>query len=383
MTLSVLLPTRNGGRQLEGALRSVIDQDVDDLEIVVSDNASDEVTREVIASFAGDPRLKVVRLEESVGVAENWTNSLRHSTGSHLLMIGDDDFLLPGACARVNELLGEYGPLDALTYEAYAYAFPGTLPGSDESAYADPLHPPDPSLPARGLIPPATRREIALDVFRLTYRFGLTMQTTVFSRAVAEAIPGGPFKPPFPDFYLITALLLRVERWAYAPDRLVIVGVSPKSFGRTIHHGGRDSAVKDAGLSYLGISTDFDGHLPGNELISGTWVTLKQLQADLPEELRGVEPSRDQYVAHMVYAWYQQYRLGWLSRSGLVALLRGLSPRDYVSLSRGLASRVDLAMLRKRLFVNRSEPAAEFMPGMRPLPGVTDISELAARVSAG
>ena len=101
----------------------------------------------------------------------------------------------------------------------------------------------------------------------------------------------------------------------------------------------------------------------------------------VPVELRGVEPSREQYVAHMVYAWYQQYRLGWLSREGLLALLRRLSARDYVALARGLASRLDLAMVRKRLSVNRAQPAAEFMPGMRPLPGVTDISELAARVS--
>ena len=60
MKLSILLPTRNGGHQLEDCIRSVLAQPEEALELVISDNASDDVTVEVLRSFAGDPRLKVV-----------------------------------------------------------------------------------------------------------------------------------------------------------------------------------------------------------------------------------------------------------------------------------------------------------------------------------
>jgi glycosyltransferase involved in cell wall biosynthesis len=382
MTLSVLLPTRNGGRLLEGCVRSVLEQDCDDLELVVSDNASDEETRDVLAGFADDPRLKLVRLDEPVGVTDNWNVALGASSGDHLLLVGDDDFVLPGACARIQALLREHDQPDALSYEAYGFAFPGALPGCETGAYADPLFPPDPALPARGLVPHATRRELALDVFRFNYRFCLNLQTTVVSRRAIEAMPAGPFQPPFPDFYAIIALLLRVDRWAYSPDRLVIVGVSPKSFGRTLHGGGRDSALRDSGMRYLGISTDFPGWLPGNEMINGTWLALRRLQADFPDDLRGVEIDRPQYVAHQVFSWYQRWRLGWMTAADLRRHLRLLSRPDWVALARGLRRRVDLDMLRRRLRVDRGEPAREFMPGMRPLPDVHDIAGLAELVGS-
>jgi glycosyltransferase involved in cell wall biosynthesis len=377
MKLSILLPTRNGGRLLDGCVRSVLDQEGDDFELVISDNASDEETREVLAQFAGDPRLKVSRLEEPVNVTDNWQVAYEASSGDYLLLLGDDDYLRPGAIARILDLLREHGDPEALSYEAFGYAFPGALPGATGSAYADPLFPPDPILPARGIVPAAARRELALDVFRFNYRFCLNLQTTVISRAAAESMPGGPFKPPFPDFYAIIALLLRAERWAYSPERLVIVGISPKSFGRTLHGGGQDGALRESGMNYLGITTEFDGWLPGNEMINGTWLTLAALQRDFPEDLRGVEISREQYVAHQVYSWYQRWRLGWMPRSELVGLLRRLPARDWLALAKGLRERVDLKMIRQRLSVNRGEPAREFMPGMRPLPDVDDISGLA------
>jgi hypothetical protein len=381
MKLSILLPTRNGGHLLDGCIRSVLEQDGDDFELVVSDNASDAETQAVLARHAGDPRLKVVRREELVNVTENWTSAYEASSGDYLLLLGDDDYLRPRSVARILALLEQYGDPEALSYEAYGYAFPGALPDAPGSAWADPLFPPDAALPAGGgLVPRATRRELALDVFRFVYRFCLNLQTTVISRAAAESMPGGPFKPPFPDFYAIVALLLRAERWAYSPERLVIVGVSPKSFGRTLHGGGQDGALRQSGMSYLGISTEFDGWLPGNEMINGTWKSLARLQEDFPGDLRGVEISRDQYVAHQVYSWYQRWRLGWMPASELATLLRRLPARDWAALARGLRERVDFAMLRNRLRVNRGEPAREIMPGMRPLPDVDDISGFAELV---
>ena len=40
MRFSILLPTRNGGDFLENCVRSILEQDHDDFELVISDNAN-------------------------------------------------------------------------------------------------------------------------------------------------------------------------------------------------------------------------------------------------------------------------------------------------------------------------------------------------------
>ncbi|MEA2298016.1 MAG: hypothetical protein QOF77_952, partial [Solirubrobacteraceae bacterium] len=61
MRISVLLPTRQGGALLGGAIDAVLDQDDADVELVVSDNANTDETPDVLAARAGDARLKVIR----------------------------------------------------------------------------------------------------------------------------------------------------------------------------------------------------------------------------------------------------------------------------------------------------------------------------------
>src|SRR4051794_2059994 len=122
MKISILLPTRNGGDQLETCVRSVLDQSDAELELVVSDNASDAPTREVLVSF-DDPRLTLVRQEEMLSVTDNWSATLNAATGDYVLLIGDDDALLPGSVNRMLTLLEEFARPDVLSFEAYGFAF--------------------------------------------------------------------------------------------------------------------------------------------------------------------------------------------------------------------------------------------------------------------
>jgi hypothetical protein len=58
-------------------------------------------------------------------------------------------------------------------------------------------------------------------------------------------------------------------------------------------------------------------------------------------------------------------------------MLRLLSPRDWAGMSVALGRRLSPDLLRQRLRVNRARPAEEFMPGMRPAPGIVDIAGFA------
>jgi hypothetical protein len=378
MKFSLLLPTRNGGHLLGDVMRSVLGQPFADMELVVSNNASEDETAAVIDSFAGDRRLKVLTLTESVEVTDNWRLALDRSSGDYISLIGDDDMLLDGYFERSAALLERFGHPDVLSFNAYGFAFPG-FAGSPHAHYADPFYSNDPSLPRESPIPLAQRMTVVRDMFSFRFPMHLNMQCTLVSRRAIERLSDGLLKPPFPDFYGLNALLMRAQSWVHTDERLVVVGVSPKSFGRTIH----SATEQGRGLDYLGIETGFPGQLPGSEIVNGTYRCLLELQRDYPRELAGVEIDRAHYVVQQVNAWYVQWRLGSLSSREVLERLRLVGARDWLGFARLLAPRLTPRKLRTRLSIDRSDPASQLWPGMRPLPEVSDIAEFAGWVAAG
>lgn len=370
MRVSVLLPTRNGAKLLQNCLRSILGQSYSDFELIVSDNASSDETQNVLERYRADERLKEIRLETPVSVTENWAVVLNAASGDYVLVLGDDDLLLPGYFEHATRLLDEFESPDCLTYNGYAYAFPDALAAEPTSYYADPFDAWDPDLPTRGLISRGERIQLVHDLFRFNYRINLNLQTTLVARRAIERLRNGVFKPPFPDFYAFGALLLTAESWAYTPDQLVVVGISQKSFGRSLHSQGQAK-----GLDYLGISTEFERKLPGNEIIDGTHLTLLRLKEDYAPELAGVEIDRAEYVVQQVYASYLQWRVGSLTGRQLLGRLALLSPGDWLRLARMVGRRLSPSMLYRHTQIRRSEPVRWLWPGLEPLEGVQTNSE--------
>ena len=242
----------------------------------MSNNASEDGTREILARLASDPRLR--SCTRSAGrVIENWNVALAHSRGERVVLLGDDDLLLPRYFERLDELLARHDEPECLTYSGYAYAFPG-FSGSPHSHYADPFYVNDPRVSRDGPLAASLRREIVGEMFRFRFPLALNMQVAAVSRRAIDRLADGLFKEPFPDFYGLGALLLTARTWAHVDERLVVVGVSPKSFGRTVH-----SAVEQArGLEYLGIDTDFRGSCPAARSSTARIAACSSSSATIP-----------------------------------------------------------------------------------------------------
>lgn len=372
MRLSVLLPTRNGGAYLPGCIRSILEED-DDFELVVSDNANTDTTKEVLAEAAGDERVRVVTTDDVVGVVENWNRAYVASTGDHVLMMGDDDLLRPGYVRWLLDVLERNDEPDCVLYNAYTYVAPSAIGGLAVSHYAERHFRYGPELPSGSRLPADVRRSIVVDMFRFRPRIPLNMQTTVVARRAAAATFGPtPFRAPFPDHLLLNALLLSSDRWLFVDERPLIVGVSPKSFGHFVY-----SNDHSAGTRYLGIDTSFPGRLPGNELLNGTHAWLDQLLEAFPDELEGIAVSRRDYVGRQLWAWFQQWRDGELPSREALRRLRLLDGADVASL---VTSAADPHLMRKawsRLPRHRVERAAHVWEGLHPIPEVSSIEEFA------
>lgn len=89
---SIIIPARNGGAYLSTAIRSVIDQNFDDFELIVSDNQSWDKTSAVLEEF-DHPKIKKLKPSELLSMTDNWEFALSHAKGEWLIFVGVDDGL--------------------------------------------------------------------------------------------------------------------------------------------------------------------------------------------------------------------------------------------------------------------------------------------------
>lgn len=99
--VSILLPVRNGERTIDGVVRSVLRQDHDNIEILISDNASTDGTGELCRELALlDPRITYHRQPVNVGMMGNFVASARMCRGRYFRWVGHDDWLDPSYVSR-------------------------------------------------------------------------------------------------------------------------------------------------------------------------------------------------------------------------------------------------------------------------------------------
>jgi glycosyltransferase involved in cell wall biosynthesis len=90
--VSIGLPVYNGENFLADALGSLLDQTFSAFEIIVSDNASTDTTREIVASFmADDDRVRYVRNEHNLGANPNYNRTFALARGEFFRWHAHDD----------------------------------------------------------------------------------------------------------------------------------------------------------------------------------------------------------------------------------------------------------------------------------------------------
>jgi hypothetical protein len=375
-SFSVLLPTRNGGPFLRDCIASVLNEHEADLELVVADNANTDETAAVLSAFGGDMRLKVVRHASPKSVTDNWMSALEASEGEYLVMIGDDDCLLPGYFDVAKSLLSRYGSPDCLVYNGYSFVFPGAVGSGTGSYYADPHFRFDRQL-AEGELSLAYRRELVGDMFRFVVRYPLNIQLTMFSRRAASLIPKPFFRPPFPDHFAINSMLLKAGKVVYAPHKLAVIGVSPKSFGHFVYGGDHSQ-----GMTYLGSRSVFEGRLEGSELLNSMHEWLEMLKHAYPADLGGMDVDRGAYVRRQAAHWLLQYRHGGLTPRGLGRRAAQLSAGDWWRLSGTVVDPAAWRRVSRLAAFMRRDRALSQWPGLKPLPGVSSMIDFVHWLSA-
>jgi glycosyltransferase involved in cell wall biosynthesis len=232
MKFSILLPTRSRLELLKLAIESVRLQDYSDWEIVVQDNASDDDVCGYVAALS-DSRIHCERNERLVPVTDNWNLALGRVRGDYFIMLGDDDALIPGCLAKLAALMKEWRNPEAIYTQALQFAYPGVIPGHPQGFVQTAYN----AFLEGAERPFLLARETALDMVRgaMSFRlpYGFNMQYFVVSRGLVERLrTRGPFfQSPYPDYYAANAVLLSAQTLLANPRSLILIGISPKSFG--------------------------------------------------------------------------------------------------------------------------------------------------------
>jgi glycosyltransferase involved in cell wall biosynthesis len=121
--VSVIIPTYNGSRYLLGAVKSVLDQNYPDMEIIVVDDGSTEDICSVLDPFLD--RIIYLRQDNAgVGAARNM--GIRKAKGKYVAFLDDDDLWLPGNIKSLVQLL------DNDHQCALAYSYPTLIDENGE-----------------------------------------------------------------------------------------------------------------------------------------------------------------------------------------------------------------------------------------------------------
>jgi glycosyltransferase involved in cell wall biosynthesis len=121
------VPTRERCDTLIHTLSTILAQDYDNFSVLVSDNASNDDTRQKVEGL-NDSRIIYINTRHRVSMSENWEFALNNVKYGWVTVLGDDDGLLPGSLNYVDQVIKKTG-LKAIRSNGCTYSWP-TLMGS-------------------------------------------------------------------------------------------------------------------------------------------------------------------------------------------------------------------------------------------------------------
>jgi len=356
MQVSILLPTRNRLEYLKMAVDSVRRQDVDDWEIVISDNCSDEDVAGYVASL-GDGRIIFARQDSPVPVTENWNAALALSSGDYVVMLGDDDALMPGYLSRMAETVGRFSSPDLVYCNSLLFTYPGV----------------DPSCPLGSVMPygyapffghrtepfvldPNDSRALVRASMNFQASYAFNMQLALVSRELVDRLLGhGPlFRSEFPDYYAMNVAFLHAARLVIDPKPQVIVGVTPNSYG--YFHANRR---EDEGFAFLGAQVT--SPTPASRINRG-WLSAVSAIEERYGQSFGLRVNRRRYRRLQCREVYERRRLGEIGRAEVVAFSRELPALERLAFRAVTLITVDPHRVRTALRRLLPAPVAQFTP---------------------
>lgn len=115
--VSVLMAVYNAAPWLDQALRSLLSQSLQDIEILAVDDASTDRSLQMLLDYAErDSRVRVFRQSRNQGQAVARNLALRHARGQYVCMVDADDWLSPDALRDAVAVFSRHPQTDCVVF---------------------------------------------------------------------------------------------------------------------------------------------------------------------------------------------------------------------------------------------------------------------------
>ena len=105
INLSIIIPTYNRCSLLKQTLGRVLQEKTDKVEIIVTDNDSQDGTKEYLKSVSD--KIKTITQSENIGADANMISGLKEATGEYVWLLCDDDIPCSNAVPQILEAIHE------------------------------------------------------------------------------------------------------------------------------------------------------------------------------------------------------------------------------------------------------------------------------------
>lgn len=119
---TIILPTRERADTLYFALKTCVSQNYPELQILVSDNCSQDNTYNIVHSF-NDSRIGYIRPPERLSMSHHWEFALSHVEEGFVCFLGDDDGFLPNGLSEIDALINLH-KVSAVNWKSDLYLWP-------------------------------------------------------------------------------------------------------------------------------------------------------------------------------------------------------------------------------------------------------------------
>jgi Glycosyl transferase family 2 len=231
---SIVIPTRNRPKTVVSTIRTCLNQDYDNFEIIVSDNCSTPETREAVSSVTS-PKVRYVRSDKPLGVSFSWEFAVSHAKGEYVTLLGDDDGLLFHALSCADQLIREL-KTKLLRWDYVLYNWSDSLDVASRDLIHTWLNGGNEFVHADKVIPPILYEK------QLHWALPMIYNSFVHKDLLADLrkLTGNVFLPVAPDACSGFALAYLLQTYPSLRSPLSICGISGTSIGTSEMFGAKD-----------------------------------------------------------------------------------------------------------------------------------------------
>lgn len=253
--ISIVIPTRDRYETLPFTIQTILQQDFDDYEIIVSDNNSSQQTKIEIDRI-NSSKIKYVRSNIDLNITNSWEQAVSNANGEYIMGIADNDGIIQGALLFLANFIkiNNYPKLINMSKNNYNW------PCLDEDMRNMLFLQKDQSLE---LIDGIEMINKVLDDNKEFYRLPMIYNSIVHHSLLEKMKKknGRIFNTITPDIYSGFCLAYLNKSFLYLSMPIVIGGNSSKSIGVN-HFKNPDGDIIKKDISLLNISANHPKQIP-------------------------------------------------------------------------------------------------------------------------